>query len=585
MTAIDSTTPVPAANPLLPNEAVVRRIVARVIFKLESAAHFGGGERGEVDLTLTRGADKALIIPGSSIAGAARSYLAYRLLGAGGFYYLQENRQPLNRAREIALKEAGLRGLEKDALNGALLELFGAIEDDGNQSALICYDAYAINPGEESTTTRDGVAIDPKTNQSLETARYDYEVVERNTCFALRFEMVIRQGLAKEVVKLNNTLQLFNELLAGFENEEIRLGARTRRGLGRGKVKDRWQVQDFDFSDFANYVAYLNTAGGTFKNLPDPTPAGVTERVYLAPANFLPDNRTFFELNATFNLTSSLLIRKSIEQAGKPDVVQLLSDGQPVMPGTSVAGVLRHRATQVVNTLAGSNGAYKQNAALLIDRLFGTVELRRQGESRSRANDPVYKQVAGRLRVEEKLLEGALVSDEAEIQTRNRIDRFTGGTLEKYLFNEQPAWSKPASGETPATHWQLVCRIFEPTGAEIGLVLLLLKDLWLSDMAIGGGGAIGRGVFDGVEAQLTWLTAENRANDGSKWKFKSEGLPGQPRLNFSEGADKLEQLNVFVSELKKAVEAKNAETVSQGQAQAENRAKTYQKEGADNDGR
>jgi CRISPR/Cas system CSM-associated protein Csm3 (group 7 of RAMP superfamily) len=545
---------------------------------LESAAHFGGGERGEVDLTLARGADATLMIPGSSIAGASRSYLAYRLLGADGFYYLQAGRKDLTRSREIANKEVDLRGLEKKAENRALLRLFGAIKDEGDQSALICYDAYAIKPNNETTTIRDGVAINPETGQSLDTARYDYEVVERNTKFGLRFEVVIRQELATNSQALDNTLELFNELLAGFEKGEIRLGARTRRGLGRGKIEGKWQVQDFNFTDFDNYLTYLNTPGGAFEDLLQPTFSVVPDRVNLKTQTTLADKRAYFELKATFNLTSSLLIRKYIDQSGKPDVAQLLSDGEPVLPGTGVAGVLRHRATQIVNTLAGDDDGYQQNAVQLIEGLFGKVELRRQGEIRNWANDPVYKQFAGRLRVEENLLEGAWAGNEAEIQTRNRIDPFTGGTLAKYLFNEQPAWSKPKTEGTRATQWQLNCRIFEPTEAEIGLLLFLLKDLWLRDLAIGGGSAIGRGIFDGVEANLTLVTAQNQAGGGGEWEFKSDP-PGQPNLLFSKGADMLKKLNGFGDALQKAIERKSK---AASKVEAAEEEETARKEGTEN---
>ena len=59
-------------------DAVVRRLYARGTWKLESVAHFGGDEIGIADMCLLKDAKGNPFIPGASIAGAARSFLARR---------------------------------------------------------------------------------------------------------------------------------------------------------------------------------------------------------------------------------------------------------------------------------------------------------------------------------------------------------------------------------------------------------------------------------------------------------------------------------------------------------------------------
>ena len=61
-------------------DAIVRRLYARGRWKLDSVAHFGGDETGIADMCLLRDADSQPFIPASSIAGAARSFLARQSL-------------------------------------------------------------------------------------------------------------------------------------------------------------------------------------------------------------------------------------------------------------------------------------------------------------------------------------------------------------------------------------------------------------------------------------------------------------------------------------------------------------------------
>ena len=58
------------------SDVVTRRLYARGKWKLESVAHFGGDETGVADMCLLQDAKGKPFIPGASIAGAARNFLA-----------------------------------------------------------------------------------------------------------------------------------------------------------------------------------------------------------------------------------------------------------------------------------------------------------------------------------------------------------------------------------------------------------------------------------------------------------------------------------------------------------------------------
>ena len=63
--------------------------------------------------------------------------------------------------------------------------------------------------------------------------------------------------------------------------------------------------------------------------------------------------------------------------------------------------------------------------------------------------------------------------------------------------------------------------------AQVGLLLLVLKDLWTGDLPLGGESSVGRGRLRGQEATLT---QKSRGKDAGEWKLgrSGEGLSATP---------------------------------------------------------
>jgi CRISPR/Cas system CSM-associated protein Csm3 (group 7 of RAMP superfamily) len=99
------------------------------------------------------------------------------------------------------------------------------------------------------------------------------------------------------------------------------------------------------------------------------------------------------------------------------------------------------------------------------------------------------------------------------VQNRVSIDRFTGGARETALFNERPAFG---GDDTELT---LEVRLLNPQDHEIGLLLLLLKDLWTGDLPLGGEVGVGRGRLKGKWATLTL----QRDGGTQEWKIVANG--------------------------------------------------------------
>lgn len=427
---------------------IVERIIIEGDLVLQSPAHFGSGDEepfSQVDMSLLRDPlESRALLPGASIAGALRNYLREVELG----YRAKETKGSL---------AVALFGLSKGATEGV-------------QSSLLVHDALASTSA--YVELRDGVRIDPKTRTAAEGAKFDLEVVAAGTVFPLCFELVIEEELKDTLLKaLALTLQ-------GLEQSQIHLGARKQRGLGRVKV-EQWQVWHYDLTAPAGLLGWL--AAEQPDIAPAPAPQVGTNIAALLGVNLEAehDGRHAFNLTATFALDGSLLIRSNFDYASNgPDTVHLQgrqADGQvaPLIPGSSLAGVIRHRAVTIAQTLEIAT------AAGLVNEMFGYAE----GE----------KLFASRVRVRETVIQNT----RSLVQNRIRNDRFTGGAHATALFNEQPVFGGADAILT------LDVTLINPKPAEIGLLLLVLKDLWVGDLPVGGESSIGRGQLQGHSAHLT----------------------------------------------------------------------------------
>ena len=336
-----------------------------------------------------------------------------------------------------------------------------------DQSLLIVDDAFAI---QQAVTLRDGVRINPATGtawveeksvggqQRKEGAKFDIELLEAGTVFDLHFEVALTEKKTAEQV-----LPYLAMALSGFEQGEIRLGACKRRGFGQCRV-DKWKVSRFHVADDPkDLFAWLETP--PTQHRPDAV-AGPIATVLVAPDH--TDEREFFEIDATLSLhKSSILIRSGFGEADVgPDAEQLhgMVDGErkPVVAGTSWAGVIRHRALRIAKTLAQGENGDPEQAEELVNDLFGWM--------------PVGRKEGGwgsRLTVDETAIEeGQLL-----YQTRVRIDRFTGGAYQGALFEQAPVYGKANTSVRFRIH------VRNPKPEEIGLLLLILKDLWTERFA------------------------------------------------------------------------------------------------------
>lgn len=476
-----------------------RRITERIVVEgdlvLETPAHFGNGDASDLtDMPLLTDPfdNKTPLLTGASIAGALRNYLREREHGY---------------ARK-------LEPLSKEGKESHSVLLFGGLksDDDGMQSPLIVDDAL----GRESALgfrieARDGVRIDPRSRTAQEKKLFNAQLWQAGTTFRLRFELAIRKGADSNKLKL-----ALATALSGFNDGGITLGGRKRRGYGRVHA-ECWHARSYDLTKLDGLTDWIGEGGEALDKMYaiEDLVAGLG----LQTDAEIKDRRRSFHLNATFSLDGSLLIRAGTGKDDQgPDMTHLHTHvwqaggsvkREPVLSGTSLAGALRARAMKIARTLGSQRAATD-----LVDCIFG----------RDMAKNA--QPTASRLTVREETVQNV----EADlVQNRVSIDRFTGGTRDGALFNQQPVFGGDDSTVT------IDLRLANPKDHEMGLLLLLLKDLWTGDLSLGGESSVGRGRLKGKQAKLAYEKT---------WTI--DAVPNSQKLAISGEQKKLES---FVSAL------------------------------------
>lgn len=359
-----------------------------------------------------------------------------------------------------------------------------AEESDGCQSALCCSDLSFVNNELGQIIIRDGIRINNENGIVRKGGKFDFELLDRGSKFEFKMEFTLRND-HEEFVK--NTVRGIYEL---FCKQDIRLGAKTNNGLGKVRLNEETtRIYSFDFTNKSDVFKWLT------QNFQQKEPINVESFSNILK---MPEDR--FRINLAIKLKNSLIIRSAdIDETlfyGNestnanheeedysliPDATQLKSGDDWVIPGSSLKGAIRARAEKIVNTLKLNKGEE------LITKLFGNVDDTLRSENA----------VKGKMRIEE-----ITISDDdfpAELQARTKLDRFTGGVINGGLFNSMPIF---ATSDDKQINLQIEIENYEAN--EAGLLLLLIKDLWSGDLAIGGEKNIGRGVFQGMRAEITW---------------------------------------------------------------------------------
>lgn len=347
-------------------------------------------------------------IPGTSIAGACRAYL-----------------------QSIASSDE-----ELDEIN----ELFGTQASQARDTKLIFSDGRS--QGEYTIEERTGIRIDGATKTAEDGGLFTRHLVAPGALF----EVTITLETTKE--KYEKYAKKIEKMLQAIHSGLIRFGAYKSVGSGRLAIES-CQTVHYDCSNEKDLMAYVND-DKPYKKLE------ILEEV---------EKKGFVQITIKGGTKTPLLIGGVYpNDSSKPDETFMrTADGKPLIPGSSLKGVLRHRVNRIANVL----GLPEKDK--YIAYLFGS-------------DDPESDLGTGTLRLEDIVLN----EEKTKIYPRIAINPLTGGTKDGALLNEETV---VGTFET-TLYLQL-----KKEDADISLALLLfaLRDLAIGKVSLGSGAAIGRG--------------------------------------------------------------------------------------------
>jgi CRISPR/Cas system CSM-associated protein Csm3 (group 7 of RAMP superfamily) len=452
---------------LKPGEKVTGKIIVFGKMLTTSSLLIGLGKGEEFDAEVIINEEGKPYIPASSFAGMFRHY----------FYNLIEVNEDECRYAELFFGSESQKNKNPDSYQSHF-----AIED-------------CLLANGSSISLRDGVRINPKTGTAEKKSKYIYQVLDEGAEFNFRAEITLRDNFPKDYF-----LEILKFLSDEGDNEKLRLGALTSFGFGKWKWQ-AYKVYLFRFPDQKEEWFKYQSSRFTDEILPKELElAGYT--------GLRKKDKRIFSICAEFEIKSSLIVGHYGINPNEPDKTHLKSKDKAVLPGKSIKGALRHRALKILQTL----GMRPENADNFLNQLMGFVN----------ESDEDNKQKS-RLLVEETIIEGA---EENISQPRNKIDRFTGGTMKGSLFESQPLFHQREK-------FCLKLSVDSYTESEAGLLLLLLKDLWTEDLPIGGEKNIGRGMLKGISAKISLhkdIPEKIEISNGDKEHLKISPARGQKTL-------------------------------------------------------
>lgn len=386
--------------------------------------------------------------------------------------------------QEILRYADGTPFLQGTSLAGAMNawrsdgDLFG---DRTRPSSLIVSDL--IFEGLEATV-RPRLAIDAVTGAAARGAKFDVAAMPAGTVGTFSLTWTGTEAAEIAAAKIEAYLQAMHWGV-------ITLGAQKSNGYGRVSL----QVQKRTYlltapTDRKAWLQGEDIADWQTLSLPEFTDEDVTFLIAAKVDNLLVKD-------ATGEGTGETSIHAR----------QMRQGGQPIVPGSSIKGILRGQINRMLPSISGADAA-------MVDDFLG----------RSAAGND--NGIAGKVRFSD----GEISNSKIIVASRNRIDRITGGTMNRGLFAE----------ETVAGDLSFRIRAPKAYPAGLGLLLFALRDLGLGLCELGSGSNVGRGRLYDLQVQIRCgdRTASLSCKDGAVSVTDNDGLIAQWNKALKEGGSK-----------------------------------------------
>lgn len=401
--------------------------------ELVSPLIIASGDDEFADLQCVRNWDNELFIPATSIAGAIRNHI---------LDHIPSKEEDSKHEKYADLKTYWELGTNS---NQSCFQFFDVMLEDKSKNEII------------DTEIRDGIKLDNFTRTTIDKAKYDFEIIPAQSFDNSLFRMVITVWQDDDEESL---LDITEYILKQLEDANIRLGAKTSRGFGKIKLTNvKKQIFDFNkFKDNDNERQKFIHFGweSEFEDY-----ESNNNNKYM---DILNDK--VFSMNIDFKIEQTIMIKSQIDKFEKDDGLDykfLESNANNVIPGTSWAGVFQHALENIGDEL---NISEKMNE--LINKLFGFVDDKTKEAQKSKI-----------------IFNESIINESKKITyTRNKIDRFTGGTVNGALFKEE---------FLVGGNIKLDIDGYDLDDYEIGMLVLVLHEIDNGIQTLGGESNIGRG--------------------------------------------------------------------------------------------
>ncbi|MEM2146241.1 MAG: RAMP superfamily CRISPR-associated protein, partial [Candidatus Jordarchaeaceae archaeon] len=394
-------------------------------------------------------------------------------------------------------KKCAALAFSKTLCKCIVCDLFGSINigedsEEGTASKIWVYDAV-LKSGEK-TSIRDGVGIDRETKSSarLIRAKYDFEIVQRDSVFTFRADLQDDVNDEQQIILAS--------ILSEWSYARGNLGGDVARGLGNIKLEDI-KVFKIDLSSKEKLIAFLKEENpiktGTqeekwldsyieiAKKRKEPT---AKEKTKQAVENDYLYN-SFAQMEFTLQFTGGFAINDILSSTKSGfDFCPKMENGNFVLPGSSLRGVLRSQAEKIarsLTTLNSRNGneflekcpacnphADEKSPLTSCSNLFRKQRKEPEEEIKDEQLCLACKLFGSSYKGSQLYVrDGYLpLSDKIEIKIMDflAIDRFTGGGKEGAKFDAMVLWQ-------PAFKVQILLE--NPKDWQLGWLFLVLKDL------------------------------------------------------------------------------------------------------------
>lgn len=435
------------------NERIENIVVEKIFIKgniyLKSPLIIGSGIDENSDDDIQRDSMGNPFIPGTTLAGVFKEYVCNN--------YNEKIGRKLFGAKED-VNEKGKDGRKLD--------------DDNKLSKLIIYDGYFDE--DYIINIRDGVELD-ENRQTVDKSKYDYEIIEPCTFFKLRMEINIRENDLNYEEKYKEAVDFILQVLI---QGKIFIGGKVSRGFGRVYLKEdslKCMKINLKLKENLNRLFDFNWESKCFEDYDELKAIDIKDQ--------------FTEVKVNIRVPNSVIIRR---YSGDPEDVDYeniksyygYDETVPVIPGTTWAGVFIHHTKKILREILESS--YKELSREIkdeiikrfVDDLYFEGIINREDGKQIRARSKIF--------FEESVIYNSITIP----QTRVKIDRFTGGSFESALYDSKAEYSG---------HSQLNIKILETDEENkdviLGMVLLVLRDLDIGIVAVGGETSIGRGIL------------------------------------------------------------------------------------------